>query len=260
CELGGQHPKIQLIRRSDAEGVMPLSPHQEHLLSPRERFSVAHELGHCLAFTKFNVKPLQRDADRTEYREQEECMDDFASSLLVPAWLSDRWLSRISGPEPVAISQLLSWAAKECKLSGHVVALALTRAEPSIGFLKLAEAIRTADKKRFFIVFYSCYGNELHLPNQHAYISYDDDDKLAENIQTPHGARQIESWKFNDSSQKKLQIAWVETRTPTSNRRQEFKARVRLTGRAYWVSVRSDPGTNLATETDPVQLGLFESV
>src|ERR1044072_2967664 len=104
---------------------MDIAPDKEHLLTARERFSVAHELGHFFAFKHFGALPVSKVVDPQEYREQEQCMDDFAQSLLVPDWLGQLWLASVTDQEPISLNSLKMWAASQCAVSGEVVAKAL---------------------------------------------------------------------------------------------------------------------------------------
>src|SRR5216684_2878242 len=56
-ELSAKPPTIYLTRHSPVRGERYLDNHEDHLLSPRERFSVAHELGHLVAYDKFHLLP-----------------------------------------------------------------------------------------------------------------------------------------------------------------------------------------------------------
>lgn len=255
CDLRASRPRILVYRRSAANGVVDMTPDKEHLLTPRERFSVAHELGHYLAFKNFKALPVQKEVDRREYRKQEKCMNDFASSLLVPDWLSKRWLESVSNEKPVSLNRLKNWAANQCGVSGEVVAKALTRVESSIGFLKTAEAVRLANHKRLFVVFYSTYGGELQLPNLHSYI---DDDAFINEIDGTSGVRWIERCNLGNVKCEKLNIAWQETKVPTYRRRREFELTVRLSGKGYWISIRSDRHSDASRKKEQVQLRLFD--
>lgn len=255
CDLSASRPRILVYRRSAANGVMSMAPDKEHLLTTRERFSVAHELGHYFAFKNFNALPVRREVDPREYRKQERCMDAFAASLLVPDWLSKRWLESVSNEKPVSPSRLQTWAAKQCGVSSEVVAKALTRVEPSIGFLKAAEAIRLANDKRLFVVFYSSYGAELQLPNLHSYI---EDDAFTNKINGTSGVHWIELCYLGDIKCENLNVAWQEAKVPTSRRRREFRSTVKLSGKGYWISIRSDRRYAASTIKEQVQLTLFD--
>ena len=254
-DLTTPSPKILLYRRGDTDGVLALSPDREHLLTPRERFSVAHELGHCLAFRDFHALPVLKDVDPKTYREQEACMDDFAANLLVPNWLAEHWLQSVPCDKPVSISSLNDWALKHCAVSKEVLADSLTRVEPSIGFLKVGSAVRVQTTKPLFIVFYSSHGAELKLPNLHSYI---DDDVFIAKIQGTSGVRWIEDCQLGDIRCGKLNVAWHESNVSTSRRRREFKSTVRLSGKAFWLSMRAGHRQAPMNTVAQRQLSLFE--
>jgi hypothetical protein len=52
-------------------------------LSARERFTVAHELGHCVVETRFGLRPTSR----REYWQLEHICNEFAATLLAPPQL-----------------------------------------------------------------------------------------------------------------------------------------------------------------------------
>src|SRR5271163_3781461 len=49
-DLSAVPPTIYLTRHSTVRGERNLHSHEDHLLTARERFSVAHELGHMIAY------------------------------------------------------------------------------------------------------------------------------------------------------------------------------------------------------------------
>src|SRR5258708_6170201 len=62
-ELSARPPTIYLTRHSPVRGERFLDTHEDHLLTPRERFSVAHELGHLVAYEKFRLLPANEKSD-----------------------------------------------------------------------------------------------------------------------------------------------------------------------------------------------------
>lgn len=254
-EINSSRLRIFVYRRAAANGVMEMAPEKEHLLTPRERFSIAHELGHCLAFRNFGAPPITKESDPKEYRRQENCMNDFAEALLVPDWLAKLWLTKVSNEEPVSLNLLKTWAVAQCGVSSEVVARALTRFEPSIGFLKAAEAVRLASDKRLFIVFYSSYGAELELANIHSFI---DDEAFINKIEGVSGICWIDFCRLGKAKCERLNVAWEETKVSTIRRRKEFKATLRLSGKGYWISIRSDQRCVDTTNEENVQLTLYD--
>ena len=233
--LSFSQARILIYRRSTADGIVELTPEHEHLLKPRERFSVAHELGHCIAYRQFNALPVEGKPDTKEYRKQERCMNDFAMALLVPDWLRKFWLETVSAEEPVSPSSLTTWGVNHCAVSPEVVANALARSEPSVGFLKAAEAVRSNNGKRIFVVFHSSYGKELQLPNLHAFV---DDETFVESIVGATGTRSIDGCFGCDSKYKTLKMSWQKARVSVERRRQEFRSALALSGTGYWLSFR----------------------
>jgi hypothetical protein len=254
-EINSSRPRIVVYRKAAANGVMEMAPEMEHLLTPRERFSIAHEIGHCLAFKNFSAPPVLKEADPQEYRRQERCMDDFAGALLVPDWLTKLWLTKISNVEPVSLNWLKTRAAAQCGVSSEVVAGALTRFEPSIGFLKAAEAVRLANDRRLFVVFYSSYGAGLKLPNLHSFI---DDEAFIKKIDGVSGIFWIDVCRLGKTKCERLNVSWEQSKVSPVRGRKEFKSTVRLSGKGYWISIRSDHRCADLTNKEKVQLTLFD--
>lgn len=254
-EINSSQSRVLVYRKAAANGVMQMAPESEYLLTPRERFSIAHELGHCLAFKNFSALPVSKKTDPQEYRRQEKCMDDFAQALLVPDWLAKLWLTTVSKEEPVSLNWLKTRAAAQCGVSSEVVAGALTRFEPSIGFLRTAEAVRLANDKRLFVVFYSSYGSGMELPNLHSFI---DDEAFITKIDGVSGICWIDVCRLGKAKCEELNVAWKESKVSTFRRRKEFKSTVRLTGRGYWISIRSGHRCPDSTNKGEIQLTLFD--
>src|ERR1700733_9844951 len=83
-DLRAQPAKIILYRFGKLKGEREIGREEEGLLSSRERFSIAHELGHWLIFSHFQIGP---QSDDRLYWDQEEAVNSFAGHLLVPDWL-----------------------------------------------------------------------------------------------------------------------------------------------------------------------------
>jgi hypothetical protein len=243
---------IVIYRRSDTNGVVKLTPQHERFLRPRERFSLAHELGHCLAYRQFGILPENNDTK--EYWQQERCMNDFATSLLVPDWLRKCWLETVSADAPVSPSSLTTWGVNHCGVSAEVIAHALSRSESSVGFLKTAEAVRNNDGKRIFVVFHSSYGSRLRLPNVHAFV---DDHTFVDRITGTTGTGSIDAGFTSDPICETLNLCWQRTLVSTDRRRREFRSGVALSGTGYWISFRSH-GPRATPPKDEAQLRLFD--
>lgn len=133
-EMESRPSKIVVFRQTATRFERTLQSGEDHVLSPRERFSIAHELGHWLAFARFGVKP--ESGRGRAYWAQEAVMNAFANSLLVPEALARVWLREGGGPDQVHPFQVRTWA-EAVRVSEEVVAHSLTRLGEQIGFLKL---------------------------------------------------------------------------------------------------------------------------
>ena len=231
CELYGRPPQILIYRNSTSAGIATLSPADEHVLSSRERFSVAHELAHCIAYQSCGLKPVSERDNRREYWGQERIMQEFASALLVPSWLCSRWKSQLSNFDATCVFRIHNWA-NECSTSPDVVATALTRDMQDIGFLRVGEGVRTQSGERIFVVFHSCSSNNLVLPNVYSHIR---DDDLVKAVTGIGGVVRLSRCRLGFIELTEVQMAWCTARGKVESRRREFRNTVRLSGTFYWV-------------------------
>ena len=158
--------KIVVHRYSKVEGERDLKRQDEGLLNSRERFSVAHELGHWVLYDRFQIGP---ESEGRPYWEQEEVINAFAGHLLVPDWLAKSWVETIPGHLPIPPFALRSWAEK-CRVSEEVAAKALARQKNLIGFLRLVSTRRKRDQARVLQVLSCAKGDALELPSERSHI------------------------------------------------------------------------------------------
>jgi hypothetical protein len=166
-DLRNRPPKIILYRHSKVNGEREIQREDEGSLTPRERFSIAHELGHWVVFSRFRIGP---QSDNRTYWLQEQAINAFAGCLLVPDWLVANWLEGSPPNRPVSPFALRYWAISQCRSSEEVVAKALARHRNSIGFLKLLPTTRRKDGTNVLQVLCSAAGDALRLPNERSHI------------------------------------------------------------------------------------------
>lgn len=202
-DLASRPPIIYLIRRGTVQGKRYIEIHEESVLTPRERFSVAHELGHLIAFTKFQIRPAEKVSD---YWVQEECMHNFAATLLAPDWLLDGWLDSIAVEALVPPFALRRWANVEAGLSEEVVATQLCKRRAGIGFVKVAATARKKDRAPVLRVLFSASARDLGLPKRHAHIA---DNQLIRALATGDvGRAHLRQSSLDQSRIQDLQVAW----------------------------------------------------
>jgi hypothetical protein len=165
-DLRTQPARIILYRFGKVRGERQIGREEEGLLSSRERFSIAHELGHWLIFSHFQIGP---QSDERLYWEQEEAVNFFAGHLLVPDWLAEGWLKESAEGTPVSPFALRYWA-EQCQVSEEVIAKALARHKNNIGFLRLLPIQRKRDGVPVLQVLSSSTGDSLQLPNERSHI------------------------------------------------------------------------------------------
>lgn len=162
---------VVLFRSGPAGSIKRLRAVDEPLLAPRERFSLAHEIGHYLAATKLGISPAPNES--REYWNQERAMDAFAGALLIPEGLARSWLSMVPTEEPVHPIAVRDFS-RSAKVSDEVVARALCRVRQDIGFLKLRHAVRRPDKVPVWRVAFGSASGRMRLPNIHTHVTQSD--------------------------------------------------------------------------------------
>lgn len=126
-------PRVTIRRTARLAFTKQLTVLDESLLRPRDRFTLAHEIGHWVAYQKFGIGPA---ASTSEYWQDEAAVNQFAGSLLVPDRQVDSWLSTLSDNQGIHIQQMTRWA-RETGISREVVSLRLCQRRRGIGFLAL---------------------------------------------------------------------------------------------------------------------------
>jgi hypothetical protein len=127
-------------RTVDGRYLITLFPHRA---KHRERFTLAHELGHVLIEEKFGWTPTN---DR-EYYQREEWCNKFAARLLVPdAPLQKCRMDSIT----LAIRSVL-WLARTCFVSREVAARRLTEYSPQFGLAELEERRHSDGTKKVHV-------------------------------------------------------------------------------------------------------------
>ena len=233
-------PEIQLFRVSHASGSRALTPQEEGLLSPRERFSVAHELAHWIAYDRLRIQP---STEESEYWRQEQLMDEFAAKLLVPDDLVDLWISDLAGCLVPTGVQVRQWA-REAKVSEEVVAKALCRNLHRTGFLRLIPHRLEFGNQLVLRVQFSCYSAGIKLPNLHAHIK---SPVLQDYLDYPEGQRTVRELRLGRCPPQDLTITWWQRGARSSEAKSGIWPKV-----THWLAAMSPKPTD-----DQSQLQLF---
>lgn len=166
---------ITIKRFSQIRSTKTLHEEDESLLTPTERFSVAHELGHYFAYKTFNIEPIY---DATgEYWRQEKIMDKFAENLLVPNHLANKWARDITKTGNI-FNKIGAWS-EECRISISVIFYSLCRVKADYGFLQVILGERKKDNQEVLKVINSIFGKKIMLPKKRSHI---DNKELLEQI------------------------------------------------------------------------------
>lgn len=137
-----QGQRLAEVRRTPS-GCYKVSLFRAHSrperLSPRERFTLAHELGHVLIDIRYAWRPVTKQ----EYVFCEQICNSFAGALLVPAKVVAREAQSALSPAAAVVGLLR--LSSECRVSPEVAGRRLVETCPGLGLLS---AIRTTNARK----------------------------------------------------------------------------------------------------------------
>lgn len=212
--------EIVLFRSGPSPASLLLGAHDEHLLRPSERFSIAHEMGHWLAFMQFGLSPIEpTKGNASEYWRQERIFNRFAGRVMVPDWLIQSWLSDRASHEPIAVKEL-NQLSTELRISRIVIAARICERMENVGFLELNVDAADDSTNVTFRVAEVATGSAFKLPNIHKLIR---DHSLSELFEAASGSRYFAritidgidfqdcfvSWAFDGARPDRLWSAWT---------------------------------------------------
>jgi len=211
-EMGLTPPTIYLGRSSSIEGTRYLGDREDRILTARERFSVAHELGHWIAFKELRLSP---SIDKSSYWDHERCMHGFAASLLMSGQVIDSWLNTCPSWEPISPFALRHWARNVTRLSEEVVATRLCSRRSEIGFLKVSSVKRKRNGSRVLKVLFAASGDQVSIANTHAHI---ENRALMEKLEEDGvGTASLAESALGGKGSQLLRVAWRQAGTLKSS-------------------------------------------
>lgn len=204
-DLSSNPIDVTIIRHGSVRGRQIVESDDEATLRPSERFSLAHELGHVLAFQRFGVQP---EKEKSAYWAQEACMNEFSQRLLVPDWLLKRWLNAIEDVRPVPLHALRTWGIEECGISQQVVATAISKACHGVAFMTAQIHESKSLKSQVLKVLFSTRGGDIRLPATHSHLSCPQLRQIL--LSKPFGVADIDEVRL-DRRPQALKLAWRQT-------------------------------------------------
>lgn len=213
-DLDGERPTIALYRTANIAAARRLDPEKESELTPRERFSIAHEIGHWLAFDRCGLRP-HPTTDHDAYWADEKLCDTFANMLLVPDWQVDGWLAPISAGVGIVPAQLRRWAAS-ARVSRPVVANAIVRRRNDIGFIQMTSRVGEGRASSIFVVEFSTAGRDVSVPARKTHMRDPELNLLVSD--KPDGATLMQRCRLGRCPEQALKLAWESRSRPSSAR------------------------------------------
>lgn len=179
--IGLTHPRPSIILKPTAN-------------TRRQRFTLAHELGHILLpwHAGGNLACLTRPGEFDDYRasQAEKEANRFAASLLVP----DSWLAALIALEGLGSIAALTGAIEAADVSAHVAALQLVGALPQGFGFALIDGISLVELTG------QSPGMNLPLPRRGESLSSSALDRLAIYKETVrYGGRRLVWWSFHEA-------------------------------------------------------------
>lgn len=165
-DLLAQDPVITIYRKSKIVGKKSLKGNDEKLLTSRERFTIAHEIGHYYAYKYCGLLPEQ-GGDKKEYWKQEKIVNSFAGELLMPNWLSIRWIKGLKKEDYLNVV-LLNY--RRLGISLDVALSGVCRVDKYIGFMKVIKGAKKKDSATVLKVVWSYFGSATKMPGKGSHI------------------------------------------------------------------------------------------
>jgi len=197
--------KITLFRKSldGIETSCKITSRDEKTITMRERFSVAHELGHLIAYNNLQIEPTL-PSDKSEYWKQEKLAHSFARKLLLPEALITNWLNN---NDVITINDCYKFASK-LRVTLHVLSRSVCEHKKKFGFLKLVSGINEKSGKKILKVEDSICSGEFALPKHHAHILNEELVQILDSNQANY--HQLNNWCFDkEYNQNNYKISWI---------------------------------------------------
>jgi len=113
-------------------------------LNDRERFLVAHELGHLILYKEHNAKPL----GKSEYWKHEQLCDSFAQWLLIPAYIAHDAATNGDSSAGARLNATCE-LERNARVPWEVSASSISALDQHVAFFKIADIDQSHLRVRF---------------------------------------------------------------------------------------------------------------
>jgi hypothetical protein len=224
--------RITVYRQSSTSFSRALSSDDIDLLDARGRFTLAHELGHWLAYARFGVTPATA---RSEYWKDEEAVNRIAAHLLIPNWQLDSWFSGLSDCQGVHVQLLCKWA-RELGLSRQAVSSRICEQRKGTGFLMLRVKNRPSVHFPDIVVEHSASDTDLFLPQRSQIIR---SERLVEKLASAStNAGTLPGLSFDKARRKAMtyHLSWMRSRASANLPNRHKDSFTNQMAETYWTS------------------------
>ena len=200
-------PEILIHRRAETKVSLRLALWDEPVLKTSERFSVAHEIGHWIAYTKFRVEPFIPGSHRnSEYWQHEKVFNEFAGCLLVPDWLVKSWLAERPSGSLITVANLNNWS-RDINVSRITAATRLCQYRGGVGFLELLVQMDPRTSRIVLLVTESASGVDIKIPGRRKIIR---NDRLVEKLKKRTATDLLRGLSFDGKNIGNYYVNWAQ--------------------------------------------------
>lgn len=202
----GQLPSIMVFRSGGVRKSIQVGPEDEIKLKVHERFSIAHEIAHWLAFKRFGVEPIEPVAARaSEYWKHETAMHAFAGAVLVPRAVVAKRVLQCPGGMHLPAKSLYAMS-KELRVSRIVAARQIALQRTDFGYLELQFQRDPKAPRMLLVVKESVASSDLKLPGVSSKIR---NDRLVEVLVGSYGSQRfMGGMSFDGKMVRSLHMSW----------------------------------------------------
>jgi IrrE N-terminal-like domain len=201
-------PVIHLFRGGNKRWTIDIGPDDERKLTHSERFSVAHEVGHWLAYNRLGVEPISAVTGRSsDYWKHEQAINAFAGSLLVSTAVLERpltvWPKGVHFP-----AHAIERISREIRASRIVVAHRVAESRNDFAYLELEFSKNQKERRLILRANEVGKSDDLKMPGTKSVIR---NDRLVETLKSSQRSQKFMAGiSFDGKRIDSLHMSWLQ--------------------------------------------------